>query len=54
MTNEEWDDLQKEAERQEDELNAMAKMFEETGYFTYEDRELIEFLNREYRKMHLD
>lgn len=52
MTNEEMDELQKEAERLEDEFNAMGKMFEETGYFTQEDKELVEYLSREYRTRH--
>lgn len=52
MTNEEMDELQKEAERLEDEFNAMGKMFDETGYFTQEDKELAEYLSREYRTRH--
>lgn len=52
MSNEEMDELQKEAERLEDEFTAMGKMFEETGYFTQEDKELVEYLNREYRTRH--
>lgn len=52
MTNEEMDELQKEAERLEDEFAAMGKMFEETGFFTQEDKELVEYLSREYRTRH--
>ncbi len=47
MTEEEAKDLQRQAEEAQAEFNAMAKRFDETGFFTAEDEEIARTVKKQ-------
>lgn len=50
MTDDEMKDLQERAEELEAEFAAMGNRFDRTGFFTADDEEMVEYLNKEYER----
>ena len=50
MTDDEMKELQERAEELEAEFAAMGNRFDRTGFFTADDEEMVEYLNKEYER----